>query len=110
MIYPLLSVVFVALAAAVLAIALVLAPDRAGLVRRWLIPAVVAGAVLGVLTVVFDNAMIGAGLMTYGTHAISGARIGLVPLEDLAYPLAGLLLLPGLWLLLARRASGRRRA
>ncbi|MEY9953212.1 lycopene cyclase domain-containing protein [Leifsonia sp. EB34] len=103
MTYPLLSAAFLALAAAVLVAGLVRAPDRARLVRRWTVPAVVSGAMLVVLTAVFDNLMIAAGLMTYASAAISGAHLGLVPIEDLAYPVAGLLLLPGLWLLLRPR-------
>ncbi|MEY9851042.1 lycopene cyclase domain-containing protein [Leifsonia sp. EB41] len=101
--YPLLSVVFLALAAAVLVAGLVRAPDRARLVARWTLPAVVTGVVLVVLTAVFDNLMIAAGLMTYAASAISGVHVGLVPVEDLAYPIAGLMLLPGLWLLLRSR-------
>jgi hypothetical protein len=44
--------------------------------------------------------------MTYDDARISGARLGLVPLEDFAYPIAALLLLPALWLLTRRRESG----
>lgn len=62
-----------------------------------------AAAILLALTCIFDNAMIAAGLFGYGAGKISGARIGQAPLEDLAYPLAAVLLLPGLWLLLGRR-------
>ncbi|GAA4146316.1 lycopene cyclase domain-containing protein [Leifsonia shinshuensis] len=106
MTYPLLSVAFLALAAAVLAAGLARTPDRARVAERWLVPALVAGVVLVVLTGVFDNLMIAAGLMTYASGAISGLHLGLVPVEDLAYPVAGLLLLPGLWLLLQRTAEG----
>jgi lycopene cyclase domain-containing protein len=103
MTYPILSTAFLALAAAVLTVGLVRAPDRARLVARWTVPAAVTGVVLVALTTVFDNLMIAAGLMTYASTAISGVHLGLVPIEDLAYPVAGLLLLPGLWLLLRRR-------
>ena len=105
MTYPLLSAAFLALAAAVLVAGLLRAPDRARLVARWTVPAVVTGTVLVVLTAVFDNLMIAAGLMTYASAAISGVHLGLVPIEDLAYPVAGLMLLPGLWLLLRPRAG-----
>lgn len=100
MTYPLLSAAFLLLAAGVLVAGLVRATDRTALVRRWMVPAVVTGAVLVVLTAVFDNLMIAAGLMTYAEAAISGVHLGLVPIEDLAYPIAGLMLLPGLWLVL----------
>lgn len=49
------------------------------------------------LTVVFDNSMIAAGLVSYSASQLTGVRLGLVPVEDLAYPLAGALLLPALW-------------
>lgn len=103
MTYLLIDLAFLAVAGAVLAAGLIRAPDRSRLVRRWWLPAVAAGAVLIALTLVFDNAMIAAGLMTYAPRALTGARVGLVPVEDLGYPLAGLLLLSGVWLLLRRR-------
>jgi lycopene cyclase domain-containing protein len=109
MTYLWLSLVFVGIAAVVLAIALALAPDRRRLLRRWWIPAVVAGLLLGGLTALFDNLMIGAGLMTYDGAHLSGLRLGLVPIEDVAYPVAGLLLLPGVWLLTRRRPGTRSR-
>ena len=105
MTYLLLSLVFLAVAAVVLIVALALAPDRARIVRRWWAPLLIAAVVVLALTAVFDNLMIGAGLMTYTESNISGARLGLVPLEDFTYPLAALLLLPALWLLTRRRGS-----
>ena len=69
-------------------------------------PTVLAGAALVVLTLVFDNLMIAAGLFTYADAHISGVRIGLVPLEDLSYPLALAIALPGVWQLIP---PGRRR-
>lgn len=105
MTYLLIDLVFLAVAAAVLAVALLRAPDRSRLLRRWWLPALASAVVLIALTIVFDNAMIAAGLMTYAAHTVTGARVGLVPVEDLAYPLAGLLLLSGLWLLLRRRPT-----
>ena len=71
-------------------------------IRPLLLPAALAGVVLMVLTAVFDNVMIGLGIMQYSDDAISGLRIGLAPIEDFAYPLAALILLPSLWLLLER--------
>lgn len=57
------------------------------------------------LTAVFDNLMIAVGIMTYTDQNISGVQVGLAPLEDFAYPLAGVLLLPALWLLLGGRVT-----
>ena len=58
-------------------------------------------------TVVFDNLMIGAGLINYGQRYLAGVFIGRVPVEDLGYPLAGALLLPALWHLLGAPAAVR---
>ncbi|MDQ0849381.1 lycopene cyclase domain-containing protein [Arthrobacter sp. B3I9] len=64
-------------------------------------------AVVLVLTAVFDNLMIAAGLFTYAPDMISGAMVGLAPLEDFAYPVAAVLLLPALWILLGRASKAR---
>lgn len=106
MTYLWLSLAFLLVAVVVLLVAVGRARDRRRLLRRWWLPVLIAGILVAVLTAVFDNIMIGAGLMTYGDAHLSGARLGLVPLEDFAYPLAGLLLLPAVWLLLRRRTSG----
>ena len=63
----------------------------------------IALALLLVLTAVFDNVMIGIGLVGYDPDLISGAFIGIAPLEDFAYAIAAAVLLPSLWLLLERR-------
>ena len=62
-------------------------------------------AILLLLTAVFDNLMISAGLFGYNPERISGAFLGAAPLEDFAYPLAAVLLLPALWELLGPRTS-----
>lgn len=54
------------------------------------------------LTAVFDNLMIAAGLFAYSDAHISGIRIGAAPIEDFAYPLAAVILLPALWSRLGR--------
>lgn len=102
MTYLLIDLVFVAIAAVTLAVALATHPRRSALVRRWWLPGTVTGVALLALTAVFDNLMIAAGLMTYSPTETLGLRVGLVPVEDFAYPLAGVLLLPALWLLLGR--------
>jgi small toxic polypeptide LdrA/B/C/D len=106
--YSVLAVAFLALAAAgALAAALVAR-------RRPDLGAVgVALAALLLLTAVFDTIMIGAGFFTYADAHLLGARIGLAPIEDFAYPLAGVILLPAIWTLLRTRrsrAAGARRA
>ncbi|MCD5345263.1 lycopene cyclase domain-containing protein [Agromyces sp. H3Y2-19a] len=94
MTYLVLSAAFLAAAIAVAAVGAPRAPRR-----HW--EAVLAsGGILVVLTVLFDSVMIAAGLFDYGDAHIWGVRIWLAPVEDLAYPIAGVLLLSGLWNLL----------
>ncbi len=74
-------------------------PAVAGPAVSW--PAVgIAAALLLVMTAVFDNIMIGVGLVGYDETLISGAFIGIAPLEDFAYTVAAVVLLPSLWALL----------
>ncbi len=94
MTYWLLNAIFLA-AVAVVALAAVIS-RRA---PRWTSVALVAGIVL-LLTAVFDNVMIGVGLVGYSPAAISGVFIGIAPLEDFAYALAAAVLLPSLWSLI----------
>ncbi|OMH32432.1 lycopene cyclase domain-containing protein [Tersicoccus sp. Bi-70] len=81
---------------------------RSGRVRR---PRLVAGlatlAVMLVLTVVFDSVIVGVGLVAYDPARISGVYVGRAPVEDLAYTVGAVLVLPALWRLLGTR-SGRR--
>ncbi|KRA23760.1 lycopene cyclase [Microbacterium sp. Root61] len=65
----------------------------------------IAAALLVLLTAVFDNLMIAAGLFTYPPEHLSGLRIGLAPLEDFSYPLCAAFLVPAAFTLMSRRAS-----
>jgi lycopene cyclase domain-containing protein len=76
--------------------------------RRTLLSCVVVAGVLLVATAVFDNVMIGIGLVGYDASKISGVFIGIAPLEDFSYAVAALILLPSLWVLLGARAKGER--
>ena len=101
MTYLALNAAFLLVVAFVVAVAIVRFRRRAGGVR-W--PAVaLAGAALLLLTAVFDNVMIAIGLVGYDSDRISGLRIGVAPIEDFAYAVAAVLLLPALWHLTARR-------
>ncbi|GAA1966472.1 lycopene cyclase domain-containing protein [Agromyces allii] len=73
--------------------------------RRVVALAVGAGILL-VLTAVFDTVMIAAGLFGYAEGTRLGATIGLAPIEDFAYPIAAVLLVPAVWTI----ATTRRRA
>lgn len=105
MTYLLLNLAFVLAAVLVLVVALATRASRRTLVARWWLPLTAAGGLVMGLTALFDNIMIQIGLMTYSSAAISGLAVGLAPLEDFAYPLAGLILLPALWLLLGGRGN-----
>ncbi|WP_181133418.1 lycopene cyclase domain-containing protein [Rathayibacter sp. AY2B7] len=97
MTYLLLNAVFLAVVLVLLLLALR---------RRVLRLPVVLGtlAVLLVMTAVFDNIMIGVGLLVaYDDDLISGIRIGVAPIEDFAYAIAAALALPALWVLLPSR-------
>jgi lycopene cyclase domain-containing protein len=83
-------------------------PGRRVTLVRWLPAVAIAGLAIMILTVVFDNLMIGSGLMTYGGTQISGILVGVAPLEDFAYPLAGLILLPSVWSLTGRSRARER--
>jgi lycopene cyclase domain-containing protein len=106
MTYLVLSSSFLVASVAVLCVALFRSARRRGPIRRWLLPALVSGAVLAALTALFDNVMITGGFMAYSRARISGVEIGAVPIEDFAYPLAALILLPALWLLIPGRRHG----
>jgi lycopene cyclase domain-containing protein len=103
--YTVLSLIFLAIAALILLLAVSRRTPRRALLRRWWMPVAVSAVVVLALTAAFDNVMIGAGLVAYDPGSISGLLVGAAPLEDFAYPLAGLLLLPSLWLLLGKRGS-----
>ncbi|MEV0890335.1 lycopene cyclase domain-containing protein [Promicromonospora sp. NPDC050262] len=108
MTYLLLAALFLVVAAVVAAVAHRIAARRAGPPGTRPIgwrPAVLAAVALLVLTAAFDNLMIASGLFTYADAHISGLRIGLAPVEDFAYPLAGVILLPALWTLFGSRRA-----
>ena len=76
---------------------------RAG--RRALLPALVGLAVLLVLTAVFDNVIVGSGVVAYDGTRILGVRLGVAPVEDFSYAIVAALALPALWVLLGRRGA-----
>jgi lycopene cyclase domain-containing protein len=101
--YWALNAVFLAVVATVFVAAVIVVRRRPAEARRGL--AGVFGLTFGlllVLTAVFDNVMIAIGLVGYDEGRISGAFVGIAPLEDFAYALAAVFLLPSLWLLLDR--------
>jgi lycopene cyclase domain-containing protein len=61
--------------------------------RRWTLP--VIG--LLILTLVFDNVIILAGIVTYDPAKILGVYLGKAPVEDFAYAIVASILVPVLW-------------
>ena len=106
MTYALLCLPFLAVAAAIAFTAARTLPP-AERRRRWIATGVSA-VVLLVLTAVFDSVMIAAGLFGYADGTRLGPAIGLAPIEDFAYPVAAVLLVPAVWTL-ARRPAARDR-
>jgi len=103
MTYLQLAILFL-LAATIGGVALTLASRRRGPLPGAVVTTVV---LLFLLTAVFDTVMIASGLFHYAQDPLLGLHIGLAPLEDFAYPLAGALLLPALWTALRARRRAR---
>jgi small toxic polypeptide LdrA/B/C/D len=78
--------------------------------RRRLLATLVAAVLLVVLTAVFDSLIVATGIVAYDDAHRLGVAIGLAPIEDFMYPIAGVLLLPALFGLAARRWAPRRSA
>ncbi|MGV8967835.1 MAG: lycopene cyclase domain-containing protein [Cellulomonas sp.] len=86
----------------VVALVIVLVP-RLRRLRRG--PLLWTAVIMAALTAVFDNAMITAGLVQYAPDKILGVMVGSAPIEDFAYTLAAVLLMPALWTTFAARSS-----
>jgi small toxic polypeptide LdrA/B/C/D len=107
MTYAMLDLIFLAAALAVAGVAAAGTPRRRRARSSALIPAIgITVAITLVLTAVFDNLMIALGLFSYEPGLLLGVRLGLVPVEDFAYPIAAAILLPSLWIVLGRRPGG----
>lgn len=88
MTYPLLTVIVLAIFAL-----------YALVIKRWinwkvLIP---AGIFMLLMTLVFDNLIIGSGIVDYDYSKTAGIRLFLAPIEDFAYTLVALVLVPSLF-------------
>jgi lycopene cyclase domain-containing protein len=65
---------------------------------RWRAVAITLVGVL-IMTAIFDNIMISAGLVGYSESKITGVFVGVAPIEDFAYAVAAVVLLPAIWTL-----------
>lgn len=50
-----------------------------------------------VLTAVFDNLIVLAGIVAYDDTKLMGISLGAVPIEDFAYTIVAVLLVPAIW-------------
>ena len=83
--------------------AAVLVAMAAVLVRRAPLWRVLGLTLMGVLvlTAVFDNVLVATGIVGYDAKLIAGVFVGVAPIEDFAYAVAAVVLLPSLWRLLS---------
>ncbi len=97
MTYLVLNSVFIAAAL----FALLLVPKN-----RW--PAyLIAMVPMLALTAIFDNLIIAAGIVAYDASKISGLFIGLAPIEDFAYTIAAVLIVPSVWSAMLKRNKNK---
>jgi lycopene cyclase domain-containing protein len=57
------------------------------------------------MTAVFDNFIVGSGIVAYDAELLSGVFIGFAPIEDFAYTLVAAVLIPMTWWWLASRVK-----
>ena len=69
------------------------------LMRHWMVakPLVGTAAVMLILTVIFDNVIIATGIVAYDQEKISGIMVGVAPIEDFAYTVLAIVLVPTLF-------------
>lgn len=71
--------------------------------RTVLVAALAALVILVAMTAVFDNVIVGTGIVAYDDTRILGLRVGVAPIEDFSYAIVAALALPAIWVLLGRR-------
>ena len=57
------------------------------------------------MTAVFDNFIVGAGVVAYDPALLSGVYVGFAPIEDFAYTLVGAVFIPLTWWWLGSRVK-----
>ena len=69
------------------------------LMRRWLSlkPLTFAALVMFTLTAIFDNVIIGTGIVAYDDNLLLGIKILYAPIEDFAYTAVAVVLVPSLF-------------
>ena len=59
--------------------------------------------VMCAVTLIFDNVIVGLGIVDYDLTKISGVLLGLVPVEDFAYTIVSVLAVSSIWHLMTRK-------
>ena len=55
------------------------------------------------MTAVFDNLIVGFSIVDYNPEKILGIRIGIAPIEDFAYAILAVILVPTIWSKLGKK-------
>lgn len=100
--------VYISLPFLILAIGLWIA--RRNAYKAQVATTLAVGALVLVLTAIFDNLMIWAGLVGYGDAQRLGLQLGLVPVEDFFYAIFVVLVVPAVWSGIDRVRQGRTQA
>jgi lycopene cyclase domain-containing protein len=102
--YALLNTVFLGIALWFMVIAYVVSARRGAAVGTRLFTILALTLIVMIITTaIFDNVIIGVGLVAYDPGTLLGSFIGIAPVEDFAYTVAGVMILPALWILLGTR-------
>lgn len=59
--------------------------------------------VMCLVTLIFDNVIVGLGIVDYDSSKISGLLLGLVPVEDFAYTVVSVLTVSSIWHMMTRK-------
>lgn len=104
MTYALLNTVFLGLALWFMVIAYMVSARRGARMGTRVVKVLtLTMVVMLITTAIFDNVIIGVGLVAYDPSTLVGVFLGNAPVEDFAYTIAGVMILPALWILLGTR-------
>ena len=104
MTYALLNTIVLGLCLWFVVVAVVLRNRRSTIFTPAVFKAMlITGGIMLVTTAIFDIIMIGVGMVGYDTDTLMGIYIGNAPIEDFAYTVAAVMILPTVWILLGGR-------
>lgn len=70
--------------------------------RPSLLAAAATVILVFLIAIAGDNFIIGNGIVAYHAEKLAGAYLGVAPIEDFAYTIASVILVPAVWLLAKR--------